>query len=247
MSCLRTPSPRSSIDSLDHHLSSGRKHIGVVSWFSVAKSSSSRPVKLQSQPHCNPWRDIRVACGRQPAARTAATVASRSARRHLVAVGENSQLSAARSSPHSGCCAAGGGFDPRSGQRQSRVPVRVVLPSPCGQQRATAPHKDHSRPVTPLPGPVNDICLPLNFHYYSPEVPRLTRQRVCPLSEALVAVSSVKHICIFTAFQRFLQHQGQLTTSFQQWQASPPPTFILRYFFCVGLRIVQCKHFHSQH
>jgi hypothetical protein len=98
-----------------------------------------------------------------------------------------------------------------------------------------------SRPVTPLPGPVTDICLP-----YSLEVPRLTRQRICPLSEALVAVSSVTHMCIFTAFQCFLQHQGQLPTSFQQSQASPPPTFMLRYF-CVGFRLVQCReYFHSQ-
>jgi hypothetical protein len=144
VSCLRTPSPRRSLDSLDH-FSSGRKHIGVVSWFRVAKRSSSRPVKLQSQSHCNPWRAIRVACGRQPAARSAATVASRSARRHLLAVSDNSQFSAARSSPHRGCCTAGGGFDPRSGQRQSRVPVRVVLPNPCGQHR-TKTTASQSRP-----------------------------------------------------------------------------------------------------
>jgi hypothetical protein len=135
VSCLRTHSPRPSIDSLDHHLSSGRKHISVVSWFSVAKRPLSRPVKLQSQPHINPWRAIRIARGRQRAARTTATVTSQCARRHLVAVSNNREFSALRRSPHSGCCTAGGGFDPRSGQRQSRVPLCVVLPGPCGQHR----------------------------------------------------------------------------------------------------------------
>lgn len=111
VSCPRTPSPRPSTDSLDHHLSSGRKHISVVSWFSVAKRPSSRPVQLQSQPHRNPWQAIRVARGQQPAVRTAVTVASQCARRHLVAVSDNSQFSALRSSPHSGCYGARGGFE----------------------------------------------------------------------------------------------------------------------------------------
>lgn len=205
MSCFRTPSPRPSTHSLDHHISSGRKHISVVSWFSVAKRPSPRPVKLQSQPSESPAANSR----RHELQR----LWPQCARGHLVAVSDSSQFSALRSSPHSGSCTAGGGFNSRSAQRQSRVPLCVVVPSPC-------------RPVTPLPGPVTDICLPLNCHYYSLEVPHLTRQRICPL----VAVSSVKHICTLKAFQRFLQHQGQLPTSFQQSQVSPPPTFILRYF-----------------
>jgi hypothetical protein len=145
VSCPRTPSPRPSTDSLDHHLSSGRKHISVVSWFSLAKRPSSRPVQLQSQPHSKPWQAIRVARGQQPAVRTAVTAASQCARRHLVAVSDNSYFSALRSSPHSGCCGAGGGFDSRSRQRQSRVTLCVVLPSPSRQdcRKTTA---DQSRP-----------------------------------------------------------------------------------------------------
>ena len=59
--------------------------------------------------------------------------------------------------------------------------------------RGTALQKDHSQPITPLAGPVTDICEPLNCQYHSREVPRLTRQRICPMSEAFVAVSSVTH------------------------------------------------------